>query len=448
MRSYFDSLIERWGPGYFAWMNTFISVLGVRVVGSGVAFLCGVIVARHLGPTLFGQFYLLFTIMQIVAGMAGPAFDTSLVRFAARHIRPEEDTSAPYFKTMFYAKCGLLVLTMSVAFLLMAPLLRLLFTGEDGIREIPSYAILIAFAGGGATSMWGFAQAYFQAYQRFYTYAAFEFVSSCLRLSFVVALFLAGVSSVTPYLAAYVGAPLIMWGLSWLLLPWGLFRAHTSTAVAGELFRFARWVLVATIFTTLSQRLDLLLLGAFKLPENTVGHYSAAVSLVLLGELVLLTFYNVLLPKASAFKQVGELRQFIGSFRIPTLLMCLGMSMLMFAAPTLRALFFGEDYVGMELYFIILLSGIMVSLAAAPAATALYSVGSSHLMAFFEGLRFVGTLGLALLIVPRYGAVHGALAMACVTAGVRSSVSAALYIVAHQRIKRMTIQEYTAEAAP
>jgi O-antigen/teichoic acid export membrane protein len=393
---------------------------------------------------MFGQFYLLFTIMQVVAGMAGPAFDTSLVRFAARHIRPGSDASAPYFKAMFYAKCGLLVLTLAVGLVLMVPLLHLLFTGPDGLRQVPGYAVLIAFLGGGATSMWGFAQAYLQAYQRFYAYAAFEFLSSSLRLTLVVVLFLAGVTDVVAYLAAYVAAPSVMWAVSWLLLPRELFRASTNSAVAGELFRFARWVLLATLFTTLTQRLDLLLLGAFSLPEETVGHYSAAVSLVLLGELVLLTFYNVLLPKASAFKEVGELRRFIGSFRIPTLFLCLGMSLLMFAAPFLSELFFGSDYSGMELYFSILLSGIIVSLGAAPAATALYSVGSSHLMAVFEGLRFVATLLLAVVVIPR----HGAMGMAFVTAGARATMSVALYIVAHQRIKRLTIEEYTAGASP
>jgi len=298
--------------------------------------------------------------------------------------------------------------------------------------------VTLAFFGGAAVSMWGFAQSYFQSRQQFGRYAGFEFFSSTLRLGLVVLLILLDVRRIWAYLAVYVAAPTAMWGVSWLLLPRRVFTADATMAVTRELLAFAKWVLLATFFTTLTQRLDLLLLGMFRLPQETLGCYGAAVSLVLLGELVLLTFYNVLLPKASALKNASDLRRFIGSFRVPSLFFCLGMSLLMPFAETLRHLFFGEKYVGTELYFLILLTGIIVSLGCAPAVTSLYSLGRSHLIAAFEGGRFVCTLALGLYIVPRYGAVG----MAWVVTGTRAVMSALMYLVAHQEVKRLTVAEY------
>lgn len=431
---------RRASGGYAAWFNAIVSVLGLRVLGSGIAFAGNIVVARRLGPDLFGQFYLLFAIMTVVAGVTGPALDTSLVRFAARHIGGGPDAPAPYFKAMLYAKCMVFAGTMLCGLLFAQPLLALLFSG-GGSPGFSRGAVVLAFFGGSAVSMWGFAQSYFQAYQRFNFYAGFEFCSSSLRLALIVALYLAGVRHVVPYLAAYVAAPAAMWVFSWLLLPPRIFRASTNAHAAGELFRFVRWVLLAALFTTVTQRIDLLLLGAYGMDEAVVGRYGAAVSLALLGELVLLTFYNVLLPKASALRQAGELRRFIGSFRIPSLLFCLVMSLLMYLAPWLSLFFFGPSYAGTEDFFVVLLAGIIVALACAPATTAIYALGRSRMMAGFEAVRFLLTLGLALYVIPR----HGAYGVAWVVTGVRASVSLAMYLVAHQMVKRMAIRESLAQ---
>lgn len=434
-------LRQRSGGGYTAWLNAIVSVLGLRVIGSGIAFAGNILVARHLGPDLFGQFYLLFAIMSVVAGVTGPALDTSLVRFAARHIGGGPEAPDPYFKAMLYGKGIVFAGTMLLSLLLAGPLLALLFS-DSGAPGVSRGAVVLAFFGGGAVSMWGFAQSYFQAYQRFNFYAGFEFCSSTLRLALIAVLYLAGVRHVVPFLAAYVAAPAAMWLFSWLLLPPRVFRASANARVAGELFRFLRWVLLATLFATVTQRLDLLLLGAYRVDEAVVGCYGAAVSLALLGELVLLTFYNVLLPKASALGSAGELRQFIGSFRLPSLLFCLLMSLLMYLAPWLSALFFGTAYQGTDTYFVVLLLGIITALACAPATTAIYALGRSRMMAGFEALRFALTLGLAIYVVPR----HGAFGMAWVMTGVRASVSLAMYAVSHQMVKRLAMREHMGAA--
>ncbi|HNR29919.1 MAG TPA: oligosaccharide flippase family protein [Candidatus Hydrogenedentes bacterium] len=433
-----DEAVKRLlGQGYLSWLNAIVSVLGARVLGSGAAFLGNILVARHLEPAGYGQFYLLFTIMTVVAGLTGPGLDTSLVRFASKHLHTDREASFAYFTVMFYMKCVVFVTTMLLGVIAAKPLLRLLFSSDE-VTSVTVAAVTLAFFGGAAVSMWGFAQSYFQSRQQFGRYAGFEFFSSTLRLGLVVLLILLDVRRIWAYLAVYVAAPTAMWGVSWLLLPRRVFTADATMAVTRELLAFAKWVLLATFFTTLTQRLDLLLLGMFRLPQETLGCYGAAVSLVLLGELVLLTFYNVLLPKASALKNASDLRRFIGSFRVPSLFFCLGMSLLMPFAETLRHLFFGEKYVGTELYFLILLTGIIVSLGCAPAVTSLYSLGRSHLIAAFEGGRFVCTLALGLYIVPRYGAVG----MAWVVTGTRAVMSALMYLVAHQEVKRLTVAEY------
>lgn len=429
----------RWTTGYLPWVHAIVSVLGARVFSSAAAFLANVLVARHLGPANFNSFYLLFAIMSIVAGLTGPAIDTSLVRFAVKQIAPGQDLSGPYFKFALYLKLLVLLVTLLAGFLCAQPLYNLLFVSEQGTHTTLG-AIFLAFCGGAVVSIWGFAQSYFQAHQKFSHYAGFEFCSSFIRLALVVSLISLGIKSSFLFLLMYVTAPFAIGVVSWSLLPRELFRAPTTLQVGREFLQFAKWVLVATLFTTISQRMDLLLLNLdhFGIDKARIGQYGAALSLVLAGELVLLTFYSVLLPKASSLKTAGELRRFIGDFRLPSLFFCLATSLMIPLAGPFRHFAFGSAYSGTEGYFSILLLGVLVSIATAPTVTALYSLGHSRTMAMFELARLVFTLGLGLWTIPRYG-IFG---MACVSTLVRGGISAATYLVAHQTVKRQMLREH------
>lgn len=431
---------------YLSWFTAVLSVLGARSMAAATAFLCNVIVARQLGDSDFGKFYLLFSIMTIVAGLTGPAIDTTLVRFASRKHGEEEASTYPYFKVVLLVKAAVFLLTMVLCLVLVRPILHTFFVwSANDPNAVRYYYVMIAFLGGGIVSLWGFSQSYFQTQQRFTEYSGFEFCSSLLRLGLVLGLVGIGSKSVFFLITAYVIAPFCMLIISYTMLPAQIFSARAHFHIVGELFSFGKWVLMATLFTTLTQRLDVILLNihGFGVASDTVGRYSAAVSIVLAGELVLLTFYNVLLPKASRLQTAGELRQFIGHFRIPSLVFCLPLAFSIPIMPVFRRIVLGEGYAGVEGFYSVLIVGVMVALACAPPFMALYSLGRSQVVAAFEGLRLVLTLGAGLLIVPRYGAWG----MAVVMAGSRSVTSVLMYLYAHQLVKQMSHQEDSAEAA-
>ncbi|MFM1921110.1 MAG: hypothetical protein RLZZ303_2744 [Candidatus Hydrogenedentota bacterium] len=432
---------------YASWIGSILSVLGARSMSAAAAFLCNVLVARHLGDSDFGKFYLLFSIMTVVAGLTGPAIDTSLVRFASRYIAQDDDAATlPYFKAVLLIKALIFVLTMMLCIALVRPILQSFFhwTADDP-NAVRYYYVMIAFLGGGVVSLWGFSQSYFQVHQRFTEYSGFEFFSSLLRLGLVLLLIAAGSQSVLLFITIYVLAPFAMLAISYSMLPTTLFTSSTNRDIFRELYDFGKWVLLATFFTTLTQRMDILLLNLtyFGVAAETVGRYSAAVSIVLAGELVLLTFYNVLLPKASRLKTPDELRQFIGHFRVPSLLFCLPLAFSIPVMPWFREVVLGPGYFGAEGYYTVLILGVMVAIVGAPTVTALYSLGRSGLVASFEGVRLILTLALGLLAIPEYGAWGMAVAMAVVRAG----TSIVMYGVSHQLVKREMLRQYREEDA-
>lgn len=434
------------GAGHNSWLNAVASVLGGRSLAAAAAFLGNFLVLLQLGPSVFATFYLLFTIMSLVAGLTGPAIDTTLVRFAARHKDEEGDGSLPYFKLVFLLKVGILLLTMAMALVASGPLVAALFSETSGAT---AGAVVVAFAGGAIVSMWGFSQSYFLAHQSFARYAGYEFCSSLLRLGLVLGLIFWKVDDPLWYLFAYVAAPLTMAILSWTELPRNLFTAKTNLVAARQFYTFGRWVILASLFTTLAQRLDILMLGYYGVNEHDIGLYSGAVAIVLAGELVLITFHSVLLPKASTLKDPGYLRIFIGQFRIPSLLFSL---LLTFMVPviyfvtrlpgpapwhlplmqSIYALPTASAYYGLAVYFTILLMGVIVTIACSPAIVALYSLGHSWVICSFEGARLVLTLALGIVLAARFGA-YG---MAWAVAAVRCAISILSYVVAHQWVKR------------
>jgi O-antigen/teichoic acid export membrane protein len=431
---------------FLSWFTAIVSVLGARSMAAAAAFLCNVLVARQLGDADFGKFYLLFSIMTIVAGLTGPAIDTTLVRFAARYAGEDEHRALPYFKAVFLVKALVFFLTMILCLILVRPILQTFFHWSAGDpNAVRYYYVMVAFLGGGLVSLWGFSQSYFQVHQRFTEYSGFEFCSALLRLGLVLGLLGTGSHSVLWYITAYVVAPFSMLVISYTMLPASLFFSGTSVPVLKELFSFGKWVLLATLFTTLTQRLDIILLNiaSFGISPETVGRYSAAVSIVLAGELVLLTFYNVLLPKASQLKTASELRQFIGQFRVPSMLFCIPLAASIPIMPLFRQLVLGDGYEGVESFYSVLIVGVMASLVAAPPVTALYSLGRSGQVAAFECVRLALTLVLGILIIPR----HGAWGMAFVMAGARAGSALLLYVVAHQLVKRAMYTEED-EASP
>ena len=376
--------------------------------------------------------------MTIVAGVTGPAIDTCLVRCAVKHIGKDEDDSGPYFTAVFYFKIALSVATVLVGWFYGDKIMQILVSQGKSPYAIGQKSITLAFIGGATVSLWGLSQSYFQSHQRFNLYSGYEFFSSLLRLGLVIGLVAMHVAYVPFYLIAYVIAPFTMACISWTQLPGRVFTSPVSKPVVKELFDFGIGMYAATVFTTLTQRLDILMLKTADIAPEILGRYSAAVAIGLAGELVLLTFYSVLLPRAAAMKSAGELRRFIGQFRLPSLVFCLGMSVVIPFSGLFCRVVLGAKYEGTADYFSVLLVGVIVALGCAPTVTALYSLGYAWLSASFEGLRLALTFGLGWWVIQHD---YGAMGMAFVMAGVRAGVSVFSYVVAHQTVKYKMLRD-------
>ncbi len=420
------------------WFGAFGSVLTVRGLACTATLVGVAVMTRNLGPARFGELVLLITLMKVASELIGPALDTSLVRFAARSGLRDSDESLGYMRTTLWFKLALAGVLLAAGIFLAKPFHALLF-GDS--TDIPAYAVTIAFAGAALAVLWAFVQSCFQARQKFGRYVGFELAMALVRLVLIaLVVLLAKRLEWTPAfcIVLLIGAYGISVAVTAAAASTGLPKGLLSTpaglgAPARELLGFTKWVFAACCFTTLAHRMDIFLVNYMRLPKEAIGDYSGAVQLVLLGDLVILTLFNVLLPKASGLKTRVEMTAFLRGFRVPAVVAAVAVLPVILLSGSIVWVAFGPEYVLTAKLFSILLLGALFSMGCAPAGTVLYGTGNSRTVALLEGVKLIGVLAVGFPVAMAYG-VFG---MAWTLAAVKSTIGIVTVFAARRAISRM-----------
>lgn len=402
-------------------------IFAAKIVAAGAAFLATALAGRFMGSAAFGQLAVLLNFMRVLAGIGGPALDTTFVRFTARH-DAETGGAGSCLRPIAAAKGLAMLLVVAVSALLARPLAMRWFGGAG--------AGWIMLAGLGACGLMAFEfmRAWLQAHQRFTGFAASEAAMAVGRLAVVGGLAFGGAAHLTWILGAYVAAPLAAAVVLLVLLAGGLaceWRKSMKTGQLGALAGFAKWVVLACLFTSIAQGLDLLMLPMFGLPDKAVGDYGAARTLMIAGDLVVLSLFSVLLPAASREIDPAKLRALLHRYTWPTVLCAAALLPGLFLAGPIAWLTFGPDYTQTGGLFAVLLVGTLFNLASAPAGTVLYGLGHPHVIAGLEGLKLALTFAAALWATAQFGA-YG---MAWTIAAVKGTIGLVTYGAARRALR-------------
>ncbi len=421
-------------------------MLLLRVGAFGFAFLATALIGRVLGDAVLGQLGLLLAILEIVAGLSGHALDATLVRFAAQKISPEFDGSLPYFQRMFRIKV-LVALGVSVSGVFLArPLLAHVIAPSTALGVEPA-GVMLAFLGAAALTLLGFVQAWYQAHQRMAHFAIIEFANTSVRLVFVVLLLAAlPPPSAQLVLGVYVASSFLVTAEAYSRLPSAVFRKSPDAAISlREPIRFARWVVVAVVCTTLAQRADVFVLGVVGVAGGALGQYVAAFTMARLGDLGIITLFSVLLPRASALESGAAYRRLLIRFVPVAGAALLAGIPVYFAARAAVPLVFGPAFTQAGGLCGILSLGVLASFGAAPAGAVAYGMGRAHAIALLEALKLSGIVLLGAAMARPYGVVG----MAWTVTAVRATIGIATYAWAYRMAGRFTAHgESTGDQMP
>jgi O-antigen/teichoic acid export membrane protein len=372
---------------------------GARFLG----FVGGVLVARLLGPSDFGDFTIFFALM-VIFSTVGDFIDITYVR----HVNaPAAGDRAEYLRAALMLRFGLFVLVAALALPLGIVLAELVF-GRPELRFATATAMLTGASLGlvhllGATFLARGRLALYSGTTSFF-YVAIVLVllplyttQTAVGASAIYVLFL-GTSAAVALLSAVV--------LLRASRPLRLERRATA-----ELVRFAKWLFAAGLVQALYQRLDIIILARFVARED-VGQYGAAIRYAMIGAMMLAALMGFLLPKVSRTRAspahfLAYLRE---AFLLTTLLLG-GLVALWMAAPALLPRLFGADFEPAVALTRILLLATMLAVLSLPFGQLLLAEDRPKGILHMGLLRLVAIALLALLLVPRVGAAGAAWAM-------------------------------------
>ena len=378
-------------------------LLSGNVVRLGLGLLASALVYRGLGPSEAGRLAIALGLVSLFSFLAEFGFRDSVVNYVASAASPEEAEAVA--RSFLLAKLVFGTLAAIALAGLAGWIVGVWYRGmvEPGLVRL---AALILLTGG----LLNYVQTLLEARKRFAALSLITVAQGAVRAGAIVILFATGHVAVWPLIGLEVGLPLVLLIYGQRFLPPEL-RPRLARAMAsqlGRLWRFSRWIAVASAAATIYLSLDVVLLGHFRTAAE-VGLYGAALALVAKFEVVQTAIFASAFPEACRYRSPHDLRAYVSrTLRLTGLVSVAMLLILPFAGIALPALY-GGNYVGAVAPFSILLLSLVVGLNAAPVSFVLYPLERPSWVAAGNVLQLVFFMGLGLWLIPTRGAVGAAL---------------------------------------
>ena len=262
----------------------FVQHVSVLTLANGVSailsFVQGVLVARWLGPELYGVVALVMSVPTLLYTFFDARSAEALVKYLSEfHARGERERAVALCYLGYLIDFTLATLA-CIGVIVLAP-----WASRAVVhRPETSWLLIIYAAAFIPRSLQGTSYAVLAVHGRFYTVALINIVTTLVRVSLVLGLVLAGwgvigvvVSNaiamcLTGLVYAFTALPLIH--TSWGVVPW----SATWSNLKGhrvEIFRFLIYNNLNTLLGMIPKQLDVVLLGYFRNPTE-VGFYKIA----------------------------------------------------------------------------------------------------------------------------------------------------------------------------
>jgi O-antigen/teichoic acid export membrane protein len=250
-----------------------------------------------------------------------------------------------------------------------------------------------------------------QATHRFGALSLVNVVNAGLTTVLAVLLFFTqSLNLMTALLILGIGTTLVNIGLAYRLLGrgagcWSLWQIPARPVFrqeAATLFRFGRWLWVASLFAILTQQLDLILVNRLS-SGAAAGAYALALSLAFKADVVNQSLYTTLLPAASALSGREAIIRYLRRSLARSGIIALGLLLLIPLARPFILTFYGPDYVTAVPLFQLLVGMVIFDTFTLPVILLAFPLNRPRLLAAADALRAGVLVVVALLLVPVVG---------------------------------------------
>ena len=388
-----------------------IALLG-SILSYAVGYAFSFVVARGIGPSLYGLYSLGLAISSLLTTLALLGLDRAAIRYIALYMGEADVERA---RSTVYVSSLIVLLAGSVLGIglvgLAKPLSEQLFAKPALASPLRWFGIALPF---GALVMILMSTLQGLKVLKYRVYVE-SFAQPCTRLGVAAFLIYFLGWKLQGVLLAYLAAAVIGLLLSVVLLSrvFPVFERRISLrAEWRSLLSFSSPLFIASGLNMISAQTELFFLGVFD-RADTVGIYAVALRTIALGTFVQQSFHAIFAPVVSDLhnrgqtKRLGQFFKFVSRWIFVLSMPCF-LAIAMFAAPILNI--FGPEYVAGRMAVILLSTAQLVNVGVGPAGLVLMMSGRPRITLINSAIMLTLNIVLDYLLIPTYGIIGAAAA--------------------------------------
>ncbi|MCX6082313.1 MAG: flippase [Chloroflexi bacterium] len=389
--------------------GTIFSLVG-KVGGRALQLIAQIILARVLGPALYGLYIMGYTTYQLTSQVGLMGINDGVLLFAGQTTKKDDGSS---MQVMRHAL--LLALSSGVFFcvllFLLAPWIALrVYHFPELINILRGFAVTV-----GLTIGLRVTAAITRISQRMqFTFIAEDVLPVVINLSLIIVLVVILKWSIW----GAIWAVMISYGVGLLLsfffiqkiYPGFSFFGAVSPKKAVELLGFSFFTFLSSIFYLLLYHSTTLMVGYFLSPTHT-GQYQVAMNASWFAPLILTGFSAIFAPMIPRINKIGDRKRLNKLYIITTkwgLYLYIPIFLILVLMPEqILGVVFGENYLAAATPLIILSFGNLVNLATGSVASLFVMTKHEKFWALLSGFSFLLTASLGIWLIPYWG-INGA----------------------------------------
>ena len=379
---------------------------GGQVLKMFIALGSSVIIARMLGPSGLGTLATVAAVIGVLYTFCDFGLSNAAVKFISMNYSDSKQQAEQTTQT-FTALKSLFSVGMVFVTVAAAPVLCTRFLNRPELAPL----LILAALGLITTSFNGTVSAVLQALKKFKSLVRLQIIMPVMSLIAVAGLAVAHSLTVKTVILVGIFVPAIVFLFGLLevkktkikLFPKAVFKKKALLSPETKaLLKFAKWMWVVMILSSLVAQLDLLFLNRMT-DRISVGVYALALNIAFRFDVLNQSFLTVLLPEASVLSSKKDYWHFIKNASTKTIPIAgLIFVALLFMKPAVL-LFYGTQYAAAVHILYILLPAVCFDLIASPVFLLAYPLNKPTILATLDLIRVVILAFGCILFIPQIG---------------------------------------------
>ncbi len=354
-----------------------------------IGFIYTVILARTLGPETYGIYSAITALSTIIFSLGDLGISSSLINFIPKRPKSRQIIiNTTFTLQLIIALFGLLLFCLFALF---------------HQQIIPGSLRIHLFLAGVISANYlflSFAQGLFSSERRFWSYSLSQIIDPIVKISLVLLLLYFSRLDISTAIFSNIVSTFFALFIT-LNKDLRKISLNVDRSFLSEMYRFARWIAAAKIFSVFISRIDVILLNILA-GSFAAGIYSAANRITLLFALLIGMLNSVVSPRFSKYKSIKEATPYIKKLLILiTGISLVVLSTALFAKPIIL-LVFGQSYSqAITVFQLTTISMIpfLYSLALTPAI--IYTINEPQKLTLLTGLQVALVVLLEVILIPK-----------------------------------------------